>query len=159
MRTKAKLVVLSFLGACGSPSAHVSLAAPSAYAEVGDTPGPSIDRAMQARQVLLAPDMVASSQLHRGFLTEGQDARFDTVLELGTCYRLLGVAESTLADLDISMADENGNSIAEDDSADAYPVLGAGSDTICPRWTGPFRVRAVASVGSGAYGLQLFRTP
>jgi hypothetical protein len=64
-----------------------------------------------------------------------------------------------MSDLDLFIVDENGNAIAQDTATDSFPVLGQGSDSICPRWTGPFFIRALAYSGYGEYGLQMFSTP
>jgi hypothetical protein len=114
---------------------------------------------MSARYQQFAPDMVASSPLHHGYLQQGQDESFETVLEAGACYRLIGVGGPTMSDLDLFIVDENGNAIAQDTATDNFPVLGLGETPICPRWTGPFYVRALAYSGYGEYGLQIFRTP
>jgi hypothetical protein len=79
------------------------------------------------------------------------------VLEAGFCYRVIGVGGPTMSDLDLWIVDENGNEIARDVATDNFPVLGV-QQPICPRWTGPFFVRALAYSGYGEYGLQVFRS-
>lgn len=126
----------------------------------GRPPPPDfVSQHMNARYQQFAPDMVPSSPLHHGYLQQGQDESFETVLEAGACYRLIGVGGPTMADLDLFIVDENGNAIAQDTATDNFPVLGLGDTPICPRWTGPFFVRALAYSGYGEYGLQVFRTP
>lgn len=114
---------------------------------------------MQVRYQQYAPDMVPDSGLYHGYLAEGQEERFETVLQAGYCYRVIGVGGPSMADLDLWIVDENGNPIAQDTATDNFPVLGLGSNTICPRWTGPFYIRALAYRGYGEYGVQLFRSP
>lgn len=115
-----------------------------------------ITQHMSLRYQQFASDMVVASPLHHGYLQQGQEESFQTMLEAGRCYRVIGVGGPTMADLDLFIVDENGNPIAQDTATDNFPVLGLGTDTICPRWTGPFYVRALAYSGYGEYGLQLF---
>lgn len=126
----------------------------------GAPPPPDfVTQHMSIRYQQYAPDMVPSSPLHHGYLQQGQEETFETVLEAGRCYRLIGVGGPTMSDLDLFIVDENGNAIAQDTATDNFPVLGLGENPICPRWTGPFFVRALAYSGYGEYGLQIFRTP
>lgn len=118
-----------------------------------------VSQHMQVRYQQYAPEMVPDSALYHGYLQQGQEERFETVLQVGYCYRVIGVGGPTMNDLDLWIIDENGNPIAQDTATDNFPVLGAGSGTICPRWTGPFYIRALAYSGYGEYGVQLFRTP
>ncbi|UJR80883.1 hypothetical protein [Sandaracinus amylolyticus] len=118
-----------------------------------------VSQHMNVRYSQFAPDMVPDTPLYHGYLQQGQEESFQTVLEAGRCYRLIGVGGPTMSDLDLFIVDENGNPIAQDTATDNFPVLGVGQETICPRWTGPFFVRALAYSGYGEYGLQLFRTP
>ena len=118
-----------------------------------------VTQQMNARYAQFAPDMVPTSPLHHGYLQQGQEERFETVLEAGRCYRVIGVGGPAMRDLDLFIVDENGNAIAQDTATDNFPVLGLGDTPICPRWTGPFYVRALAYSGYGEYGLQIFRTP
>ena len=129
-------------------------------AAVGAQPPPDyVAQHMQVRYQQFAPDMVPDSAVYHGYLQQGQEERFETLLQAGYCYRVIGVGGPQMADLDLWNVDENGNPIAQDTATDNFPVLGLGSNTICPRWTGPFYVRALAYRGYGEYGVQLFRTP
>lgn len=103
-------------------------------------------------------DLVPSSYLETGSLTEGQEESFNTVLEAGRCYRVLGVSTPSLSDLDLFIRDEHGNLLEQDTATDNFPMLGA-DGTLCPRWTGPFDVTVRAFRGAGDYGIQIFRTP
>lgn len=114
---------------------------------------------MALRYQQYAPDMIASSYLQHGYLYEGQEEQFSTVLEVGYCYRVIGVGGETMRDLDLFVVDENGNMIDQDTATDNFPVLGLGSNPICPRWTGNFYVTARAYSGFGDYGVQVFRSP
>src|SRR5688500_18717651 len=114
---------------------------------------------MQQRAGQFASGMVSASPLHRGFLNHGQEADFQTQLQAGYCYRVIGVGDQTMSDLDLFIFDENGNQIAQDVATDNFPVLGLQDNGVCPRWTGPFVIRARAYSGTGQFGLQLYRTP
>jgi hypothetical protein len=152
-----------FTGCGGSAAARATTPSPSTGYGVAVTPAApapeDVSSHMAARAQEVAFDMVPSSYLEHGFLGEGQEESFNTIFEAGHCYRILGVAGASMADLDLVLHDENGNEIDRDSATDAVPVLGAGSNAICPRWTGPFYVTARAFRGSGDYGIQVFRTP
>ncbi len=156
----AALVSMVCIG-CGHAARAEPAPATSGYAAAVSPAEPApmdvSDRmALQAQS--LAYDMVPSSFLEHGVLTEGQEESFSTILEAGSCYRILGVGSETLTALDLVLRDENGNEVAEDDATDNLPVLGRDA-VICPRWTGPFAVTVRAFRGSGPYGIQVFRSP
>ncbi len=143
----------------GATSGGQSVYAVGAPVEGGAAPPDFVAQQMSARYQQFAPDMVPTSPLHHGYLQQGQEEQFETVLEAGRCYRLIGVGGPSMSDLDLFIVDENGNAIAQDTATDNFPVLGLGDAPICPRWTGPFFIRALAYSGAGEYGLQIFRTP
>lgn len=164
MKLARSAVAALFVMVCsGCPSAEHAEPPPvsSGYATAVSPAEPAPDdvsdhMALQAQT--LAFDMVPSSFLEHGVLTEGQEESFSTILEAGHCYRILGVGGASLTDLDLVLRDENGNAVAEDDATDNVPVLGRDA-VICPRWTGPFSVTVRAYRGHGAYGIQVFRSP
>lgn len=126
----------------------------------GAAPAPDyVSQHMSVRYQQFAPNLIPDTPLYHGYLQQGQEESFQTVLEAGRCYRVIGVGGPTMSDLDLFIVDENGNPISQDTATDNFPVLGLGDDMICPRWTGPFYLRALAYSGYGEYGLQLFRTP
>jgi hypothetical protein len=160
-RSAAAALVLMIPSGCGHPERAEPAPVSSGYATaVSPAEAAPIDvtsqMALQAQT--LAFDMVPSSFLEHGVLTEGQEESFTTILEAGRCYRILGVGGSSLTDLDLVLRDENGNAVAEDDATDNVPVLGREA-VICPRWTGPFSVTVRAYRGYGPYGIQVFRSP
>lgn len=111
---------------------------------------------MSMRAQQFAAGLIAASPLRRGALSQGQEERFQATLNAGNCYRVIGVGGQGISDLDLFIIDQNGNAIAQDTATDNFPVLGLGSDMVCPQWTGTFYIRALAYSGSGDYGLQLF---
>jgi len=131
--------------------------APQAYPSAQITYGNDyVAQHMAMRRQQFAANMVEASPLRRGVLGQGQDQRFQAVLQAGNCYRVIGVGGDGIADLDLFIQDENGNTLAQDTATDNFPVLGLGDDMVCPRWTGNFYIRALAYSGSGEYGVQLF---
>lgn len=152
---------------CGRRRARAAAPPPPAptsgsYVVAGAYSGTAADyvsQHMQVRYQQYAADMIPSSYLQHGSLYEGQTEEFSTVFEAGYCYRVIGVSGETMADLDLFIVDENGNAIAQDTGVENFAVLGMGSDTLCPRWTGPFYITARAYRGYGDYGVQVFRTP
>jgi len=160
-RSAAAALVLMLPLGC-RPAEHAEpLAASSGYATAVSPAEPApldVSNQMALQAQTLAFDMVPSSFLEHGVLTEGQEESFSTILEAGRCYRILGVGGASLTDLDLLLRDENGNEVAQDDATDNVPVLGRDA-VICPRWTGPFSVTVRAYRGSGPYGIQVFRSP
>lgn len=159
------VLVASSVGGCGRRQVVTVQAAPpptsGGYVVGVATTGVAPDyvtQHMQVRYSQYAPDMVPDSPLYHGFLQQGGEERWQTVLQAGYCYRVIGVGGPTMADLDLWIVDENGNLIAQDTAVDNFPVLGLGANPICPRWTGPFFIRALAYRGYGEYGIQLFRS-
>lgn len=157
---------LAVVGAgCGRRRARAAAPPPpapttGAYVVAGAYEGAATDyvsQHMAVRYQQYASDMVPSSYLQHGYLYEGQEEQFSTTLEQGYCYRVIGVSGETMADLDLFIVDENGNAISQDTGVENFAVLGMGSDTLCPRWTGPFYVTARAYRGYGDYGVQVFR--
>jgi hypothetical protein len=150
---------------CGRRRARAAAPPPPAptqggYVVAGAYQGAAVDyvsQHMQIRYQQYASDMVPTSYLQHGYLYEGQTEEFSTVFEQGYCYRVIGVAGETMVDLNLAIVDENGNPISRDTDTANFAVLGYGQDTLCPRWTGPFYVTAVAARGYGDYGVQVFR--
>jgi hypothetical protein len=160
------VVALAVGGAgCGRRRARAAAPPPPApttgsYVVAGAYEGQATDyvsQHMAVRYQQFAPDMVPASYLQHGYLYQGQEEEFSTTFEQGYCYRVIGVGGPTMTDLDLFIVDENGNPIAQDTATDNFPVLGIGQDMICPRWTGPFYIRARAYSGYGDYGVQVFR--
>ena len=151
------------IGCGGSPRTE-SRPAPTQAGYVAGSPyagGPAdyIADQMVRRYQQYASDMIASSYLQRGYLYEGQEEQFSTMLEAGYCYRVIGVGGETMRDLGLVVRDENGNMIDQDTATDNFPILGLGRNLICPRWTGAFYVTARAYSGFGDYSVQRYRTP
>ena len=151
------------LAGCRRRAPRVSAPPPTAGYAVAiaatGAPPDVISQAMAIRAQQFAYDMVPSSYLEHGYLYEGQEEQFSTVLEVGRCYRIIAVGSPTVIDLDLFIYDENWNQIDQDTATDNQPVLGTGPEMMCPRWTGPFYVTARAYRGYGEFGIQIFRTP
>ena len=118
-----------------------------------------VSQHMAIRYQQYAADMLPTSYLQHGYLYEGQQEQFSTTFEVGYCYRVIGVSGETMADLNLVIVDENGNTAPgwRDTETTNFAVIGAGSDTLCPRWTGAFYITAAAARGYGDYGVQVFR--
>lgn len=85
----------------------------------------------------------------------GDSASDDYTFELksGREYFIVGVCDQDCSDLDLTLRDENGNVVAEDELEDDAPVL-----RITPRWSGRFQLTVTMFACSSApcyYGLSV----
>lgn len=72
-----------------------------------------------------------------GMLPTGQNWNTSAQLVVGYDYRLIGVCDQNCTDLDLALYDQNGTIVAQDQSADAHPVVGG-----VPAYTGGFTIQA-----------------
>lgn len=72
-----------------------------------------------------------------GGLPTGQNWNTSVQLVAGYDYRLIGVCDQNCTDLDLALFDQNGTLLAQDQSADAHPVVGG-----APAYTGGFTIQA-----------------
>jgi hypothetical protein len=87
-----------------------------------------------------------------GFLGPGQSQYVDVGLSAGHNYRIYAHPEDQTVDFDLGIYDENGNSVAWDETydADAYGVV----QPII--FTGPFRVVVKSARGSSRYAVGIY---
>lgn len=114
----------------GLAALGLALVAPAASAQN------YVTNAMNAAVRNLRSEGFTQSHLRtRGSLREGQTRTFTIRLDAGRTYHLGGVCDEDCRDLDISLHDNRGNLIDQDESDDDVPVV-----AVTPRNTGRFRV-------------------
>ncbi|WP_395645724.1 toll/interleukin-1 receptor domain-containing protein [Terricaulis sp.] len=72
-----------------------------------------------------------------GLLPNAQAWNTNVSLVAGYDYRLIGVCDQNCGDLDLALYDQSGAVVAQDQSADAHPVVGG-----VPSYTGNFTIQA-----------------
>jgi hypothetical protein len=78
---------------------------------------------------------------------------FNFVLTAGQCYRIIGVGDSNVRDLDIFLRVRN-QTVAEDTATDNFPVV-----SFCPQVTTRVQVRVLMFAGLGEFALGVFNGP
>ncbi|WP_353259599.1 serine/threonine-protein kinase [Prochlorothrix hollandica] len=78
-------------------------------------------------------------------------------LDAGNTYSIVGVCDVDCSDLDLTLYDDNGNQIDEDQETDDYPIV-----TVEPSWSATFRLDATmyqCDTATCVYGIGVFRKP
>lgn len=88
-----------------------------------------------------------------GRLRQRAKKNFNFVLTAGQCYRIIGVGDTNVRDLDIFLRVRN-TTVAEDTATDNFPVV-----TFCPPATTRVQVRVLMFAGSGEFALGVFNGP
>jgi hypothetical protein len=110
---------------------------------------------------------LAGKRYAPGFVTHGkpilaklaQGARSDhlLVLEAGRCYRVVGVGDEGVQDMDLFLYDPAGVQANQDSGQDRYPVLGKQIE-ICPLMAGAYRLQIQMYQGGGELAVGVYRT-
>jgi hypothetical protein len=91
---------------------------------------------------------------HKGYLENEKKERISFTLRGGVSYRFLGVCDNDCDDLDLTLYDPRGKTVAQDVATDDYPVL-----EITPEETGVYQVEihmVNCSISPCYYGLGLW---
>jgi hypothetical protein len=83
-----------------------------------------------------------------------REHRFEA--EAGDCYRVFGVGEPAVEDLDIEVLDAAGKQLAVDTSDDRWPIVKP-DGPFCVFADGQYRVVVKAQRGAGSYALEIWR--
>lgn len=131
---------------------------------VATQPQPSNEGAVLMQQLQQAEAQFAQQgyqpvgQPVSGLLPASQNWNTSAQLVAGYDYRLIGVCDQNCTDLDLALYDQNGTMVAQDQSADARPVVGG-----VPAYTGGFTIQATmftCNAPQGCYyALALYRRP
>lgn len=106
----------------------------------------------------LAPDHVPMGNYFRDRLDHGQQRDFLVVLTADRCYRIVGVGDPAVEDLDLIVFDPAGAQWRQDLDQNPTPVLGADAE-LCPPNTGAHRLQVRMTAGQGAFLVGVYRTP
>ncbi len=85
-----------------------------------------------------------------GSLAHGRSTSLGFATEAGACYRVVGVAEPAIANLDLTLF-LDGSPVAEDTDPDATPVVG-----VCAAATGSARIDVWAAQGAGGFAVGIY---
>ena len=164
-RTGLHAIAAIWLAACGGPDATATSTSTQAQANAVAQPAPAPlpadatpEQAVAYNGKRYAAGFSAEGAVIKGTLAQGGRGDHLLVLKAGRCYRIVGAAEQTVADMDLFLYDPNGVQTHQDPSQDRFPVLGLQGE-ICPVQSGAYRVQAHMYEGAGAYAIGLFRTP
>ena len=93
-------------------------------------------------------------------MAEGQRSDHLSVLRGGHCYRMLGVGGAEVEDMDLFLFDPEGVQMQQDRGAGPLPRARACRPSICPPYSGAYRLQVHMYKGGGAVALQAYtRTP
>ncbi len=166
----ALLLVLVGLMAGGAntvtaPPAQTAMAPPQAAASLPSQPQEApvnyqqqiLQRLGQVEQVFASEGFQQVSPPASGQMPQGQVMTHPVTLNVGGEYRIIGVCDNDCGDLDLILFDGYNNQIAQDQLADATPVV-----AVTPAQGGQFTVQAVmhnCTVNPCYYALVLYGRP
>jgi hypothetical protein len=139
--------------ACGEPTEPTAIepeVAPAAAYRSAAVDG-ALDAAMRAARTR---GYSAEGVPFRGFAVEQSTAVDELSLESGSCYALVATASGGVRDLDLALFDADGSEAARDTTSGSSAAL-----TFCPVTSGTYYGIVRATVGSGLFGVRLFRGP
>jgi hypothetical protein len=80
------------------------------------------------------------------------------VLERGACVRAMAVGEAGISDLDLTLLDPAGATVATEGVGDRWPLL-LPDRAVCVRAAGTYRLRVSARRGEGSFAAQAWVAP
>lgn len=145
-----------FAVACGNPTADAQKAK-AARAPVLPPSSDPLDQELARQAAKHAGGMVVHDNAFRGDLAEGGQQDFLVVLTGGHCYRAIGVGDTHVNDLDLSLVDPNGTQVQQDVGRDSTPVLGQEAP-LCLQEPGAHRLHVRMRDGAGTFLVRFFKT-
>jgi len=97
-----------------------------------------------------AAGMTLFGPVQTGRLRTRRQKQFNFVLNGGQCYKVIGVGDATVQDLDLFVRVRN-QTVAEDTATDNFPVV-----SFCPAVTTRVTVRVLMFAGQGEFALGIF---
>ncbi len=114
-----------------------------------------VDEALDAAgRVLQTRGFSPEGEPRRGFLVDQGSAVGEASLRGGSCYAVIAAGSASLRELDLRLFDGEGTEVAKD----AHTGPGAAL-RYCPPHGGTHYVAALATAGTGLYGLRRFAGP
>jgi hypothetical protein len=83
--------------------------------------------------------------------------KVQAVMQAGKCFKIIGIGDIGVQDLDLKLFDPNGVQLQQDVETDNYPALGVEAP-ICPSTAGAYRLQVHMYRGSGPFGVQVYET-
>jgi hypothetical protein len=123
----------------------------------GPATGDVVAITMQRRAQMVAAGMVPATPMLRGTLQQGASQDFQAVMQAGKCFKIIGIGDIGVQDLDLKLFDPNGVQLQQDVETDNYPALGVEAP-ICPSAAGAYRLQVHMYRGSGPFGVQVYET-
>jgi hypothetical protein len=80
---------------------------------------------------------------------------FPMSAQAGKCYRVYGMAQSTMQDFDVVIIDSSNALVSEDTTDDVSPVI-AEDGKVCFKATDSATIRASAGAGAGTFALEVW---
>ena len=105
-----------------------------------------------------APQHVPVGTYFRDRLNRGEQRDFLAVLTANHCYRIVGVGDPEVEDLDLVLFDPEGVQWRQDLDQNANPILGNESE-LCPPRSGAHRLQVRMTAGRGEFLVGLYRSP
>ncbi len=104
-----------------------------------------------------APGFVPHGKPILANLAQGARSDHLLVLEAGRCYRVVGVGDEGVQDMDLFLYDPAGVQANQDSGQDRYPVLGKQIE-VCPLMAGAYRLQIQMYQGGGELAVGVYRT-
>lgn len=120
-------------------------------------PADALEAALRERGRECAPYMVLEEDAMRGEGEAGDARDFSRMMHPGWCYKVVGLGEESIEDLDIRVYDPNSILLERDTTQDRQPYLGQ-MRPICPPESGAYRIEVRVVAGEGPFAVQLYRS-
>lgn len=146
-----------------APSGKVEAKSDPAFAACHNTFRPaSNDKDVASDVSAMASGCAAATKMTKvGSTLTGQlsekapPATFAMPAQAGKCYRVYGMAQSTMQDFDLVIVDSANGLVAQDTTDDVSPVL-AEDGKICFKVADAATIRASAGAGAGSFALEVW---
>ena len=108
---------------------------------------------LNQRATQFAAGYTLAGPVQTGRLRQRGKKNFNFVLQAGQCYRVIGVGDQSVRDLDIFLR-VRGRNVAEDTATDNFPVV-----SYCPTARVRAQVRVLMFAGQGEFAVGIFNGP
>jgi len=159
-RTRRLALAWAFaLGACDrAPAPEPEPPAPAAEQSKFSPPPSDLGQRLSDAAAQLAPGLILDAAVFQDRLAHAAQRDFLAVLVTEHCYRVLGVGDSNVANLDLVLFDPNGVQIRRDLDESPQATLGVDAE-LCPVLPGAYRLNARMTAGEGEILVGIYRTP
>jgi hypothetical protein len=151
----AAALALAILG-CDEPP-PTAPAPPAPAKPAFEVPDDALGKRLALAAQELAPTQILHAAVLRDRLARGGRRDFLTVLVAEHCYRILGVGDDGVGDLDLVLFDPNGVEVRRDLDQAPRATLGVDAE-LCPFEAGAYRLEARVTDGEGEVLVGVYRT-